>query len=68
MAPRNTYNYAYQKGRRISHRGITRLTWQEREYRRVRPGGRLTLDGNAKTRIGALRAERRQLRTRGYHA
>lgn len=69
MAPRNTYNYTYRVGRRVSHQGITNNPARRgREYRLVRAGGKLTIDGNAKTRIGALRAERRQLRTRGYHA
>ena len=69
MAPRNTYNYTYRVGRRISHRGITNNpARREREHQRVRLGGKLTIDGRAKTRIGALRVERRQFRTRGYHA
>ena len=69
MAPRNTYNYTYRVGRRVSHRGITNNpAWRGREHQLVRPGGKLTIDGRAKTRIGALRAERRQTRTRGYHA
>ena len=69
MAPRNIHNYTYRVGRRVSHRGITNNpARREREHRRVRPGGKLTVNGRAKTRIGALRAERRQNRTRGYHA
>ncbi len=69
MAPRNTYNYTYRVGRRVSHQGITNNpARREREHQRVRPGGKLTIDGRAKTRIGALRAERRQTRTRGYHS
>lgn len=69
MAPRNTYNYTYRVGRRVSHQGITNNpARREREHQRVRPGGKLTIDGRAKTRIGALRVERRQIRTRGYHS
>lgn len=69
MAPRNTYNYTYRVGRRVSHQGITNNPdRREREHQLVRPGGKLTIDGRAKTRIGALRAERRQTRTRGYHS
>ena len=69
IAQHDTYNYTYRLGRRLSHRGITNNpARREREHRLVRPGGKLTIDGRAKTRIGALRAERRQLRTRGYYA
>ena len=69
MAARNTYNYTYRVGRKIAHRGITNNpARREREHQRARPGGRLTVDGRAKTRNGARRVERRQTRTRGYHA
>ena len=66
---RDTYNYTYRVGRRVAHRGITNdPSRREREHRRVRPGGKLTVDGRAKTRRRALGVERRQSRTRGYHA
>ena len=66
---RDTYNYTYRVGRRVSHRGITNdPSRREREHRRARPGGRLTVDGRAKTRRGAMGVERRQSKTRGYHA
>ena len=69
MATRDTYNYTYRRGRKVSHRGITTdPTRREREHQRARPGGKLTVDGRAKTRAGALRVERRQTKTRGYHA
>lgn len=69
MAARNTFNYTYRVGRRISHRGITsNPARREREHRRARPGGKLTIDGRPKTRAGALRTERRQSRTMGYYA
>ncbi len=66
---RNTYNYTFRVGRKISHRGITKdPARREREHRRVRPGGKLTVDGPPKTRDEALRAEKRQSRTTGYWA
>ena len=69
MARRNTYNYTFRVGRKVSHRGITdNPARRQREHRRARPGGKLTVDGRAKTRAGALRTERRQTRTRGYSA
>ena len=69
MAKRETYNYTFRVGRKVSHRGVTNNpTRRQREHRKVRPSGRLTVDGRAKTRAGALRVERRQTRTRGYHA
>ena len=68
MPKRDTYNYTYRVGRRISHRGITNNpARREREHQQARPGGKLTVDGRAKTRAGALRAERRQTKTRGYY-
>ena len=69
MPKRDTYNYTYRVGRRVSHRGVTNNpARREGEHRRSRPGGKLTVDGRAKTRRGALRAERAQSKTRGYHA
>ena len=69
MARRDTYNYTYRVGRRIAHRGITNNpTRREKEHQRARPGGKLTVDGRAKTRAGARRVEGRQTRTRGYYA
>ena len=69
MARRNTFNYTFRVGRRVSHRGITNNpARRQREHRQARPGGRLTIDGRAKTRKGALRVERRQSKTRGYFA
>ena len=73
MPTRDTYNYTYRVGRRISHRGITNNpARREREHQRARPGGKLPPvrigDGRAKTRTGARRVERRQTRTRGYYA
>ena len=69
MVRRDTYNYTYRLGRRISHRGITNNpARREREHLRERPGGKLTVDGRAKSRVGALRTERQQSRTRGYYA
>ena len=69
MPKRDTYNYTYRVGRNVSHRGITNNPERrESEHRRARPGGKLTVDGRAKTRKGALKTERRQSRTRGYHA
>ena len=66
---RDTYNYTYRVGRKVSHRGITNdPARREREHQRARPGGKLTVNGRAKTRAGALRTERRQARTRGYYA
>ena len=68
MATRDTYNYTYRNGRKISHRGITNNpARREREHQRARPGGKLTVDGRAKTRSGARRVENRQTKTRGYH-
>ena len=69
MTRRNTWNYTYRVGRRVSHRGITsNPVRRERQHQRNRPGGRLTIDGRAKTRAGALRVEHRQTRTKGYWA
>ena len=69
MARRDTYNYTFRVGRKVSHRGVTdNPARRQREHRRVRAGGKLTVDGRAKTRAGALRVERRQTRTRGYYA
>ena len=69
MTKRDTYNYTYRVGRNVSHRGITNNPKRrEVEHSRARPGGKLTVDGRAKTRQGALRVERQQSKTRGYHA
>lgn len=69
MASRNTWNYTYRVGRRVSHRGITNNpARREREHQRARPGGKLTVDGRAKTRGGALSAEGKRTKIRGYHA
>ena len=69
MAKRDTYNYTYRVGRSVSRRGITNNpARREAEHRRVRPSGKLTVQGGAKTRQGALRVERTQSKTRGYHA
>ena len=56
---RDIYNYTYRVGRKVSHRGITNdPARREREHQRARPGGKLTVEGRAKTRAGARRAER----------
>ena len=69
MPQRNTYNYTFRVGRKVSHRGITYdPKRREQELQRVRPGGKLTVNGRAKTRAGALRFERTQTKTIGYHA
>lgn len=69
MPKRDTYNYTYRKGHKVSHRGITiNPARREREHRRARPGGKLTVDGRAKTPEGARKTERRQTKIRGYHA
>ena len=66
---RNTYNYTYRVGRRVARRGITNNPKRrEREHQRALPGGKLTVDGRAKTRAGARKVERRQFRTKGYFA
>ena len=66
---RRTYNYTFRVGRKVSHRGITNdPARREREHQRARRNGKLTVDGRAKTRAGALRIERAQTKTRGYHA
>lgn len=66
---RDTYNYTYRVGRKMSHRGITNdPARREREHQRSRPGGKLTVDGRAKTRAGARRVEQSQSKTRGYYA
>ncbi len=69
MARRTTYNYTFRVGRKVSHRGITNNpARRQAEHRQVRPTGKLTVNGRAKTRSGALRVERNQFKTRGYHA
>lgn len=66
---RSTYNYTFRVGRRVSHRGITNNpARRQAEHRRARGGGKLTVNGRAKTRAGALRIERGQSKTVGYHA
>ena len=66
---RDIYNYTYRVGRKVSHRGITNdPARREPEHRRVGPGGKLTVDGRAKTRAGAPRAEGRQPQVKGYYA
>ena len=65
----DTYNYTFRVGRKVSHRGITNdPARREREHQRARPGGKLTVDGGAKTRAGARRVENRQSKIRGYYA
>lgn len=67
MATRDTYNYTYRIGRKVSHRGITtNPAHRERELQRVRPGGKLTVDGRPKTRAVAQMIESRQSKTRDY--
>ena len=69
MARRNTYNYTFRVGRKVSHRGITNNPKRrQQQHRRMRPTGKLTVNGRAKTRAGALRVERSQTKTGGYHA
>ena len=69
MAIRDTYNYTYRMGRKVSHRGITNdPARRESEHQRARPGGKLTVEGRAKTRAGARQIESRQTKTKGYHA
>lgn len=65
----DTYNYTFRVGRKVSHRGITNdPARREREHQRARPGGKLTVDGGAKTRAGARRVESRQSKIQGYYA
>ena len=67
--PRDTYNYEYVVDGKVSHRGITNdPARRESEHQRNHPGGKVIVKGRAKTRRGAIAAERRQSRTRGYHA
>ncbi len=69
MATRNTYNYTYRRGRQVSSREVADDSERrEREHQRARPGGKLTVDGRAKTRAGARKVESRQTKTRGYYA
>ena len=69
MTKRNTFNYTYRVGRKVSHRGITNNPERrEREHQNARPSGKLTVDGQAKTPAGAKRVEQHQSKTRGYHA
>ena len=64
---RNTYNYTYRVGRKVARRGITNNPKRrEAEHRRARSGGKLTVDGRAKTPAGARKVERGQSKTRGY--
>ena len=69
MAKRDTYNYEYRVGRKVSRRGVTNdPARREREHQRQRPGGKLTVVGRAKTRQGSLKVERGQTKTKGYQA
>ncbi len=69
MATRDTYNYTYRVGRKVSHRGITNNpSRRQSEHLSARPGGKLTVDGRAKTLAGARQVESRQTKTRDYHA
>ena len=69
MAKRDTYNYTFRVGRKVSHRRITKdPVDREAQHQRARPGGKLTVDGRAKTPAGAKRVESGQTRTRGYSA
>ena len=66
---RTTYNYTFRVGRKVSHRGITNNPGRRQaEHRQVRLGGKLTVEGRAKTRKGALRVERSKSKNRGYHS
>ena len=68
MPLRDTYTYVFYVSGRISHRGITNNPQRrEREHRRNHPSGRLKVVGRAKTKTSALRWEKKQRRTRGYH-
>ena len=67
MASRNKWNYTYRVGRRVSHRGVINNP-ARREHYRARPGGKLTVEGRAKTRRGALSVEGTRTKIRGYHA
>ena len=67
MAKRDTFNYTLRVGRKVAHRGITNdPARREREHQQELPDAKLTVDGRAKTREGALRVERGQSKTRGY--
>ena len=67
MASRNTWNYTYRVGRRVSHRGVVNNP-ARREHYRARPGGKLTVDSRDKTRSSALNADGVRIKIRGYHA
>lgn len=61
MPKRDTYNYTYRVGRKLSHREvINNPKRREKEYQRNRPGGKLTVDGKAKPHEGALIVEHQQ--------
>lgn len=66
---RDIQNYTYWGGRKVSHLGISKdPARRERDYRRVRPGGKPAVDGKAKTQAGPRRVENRQPQVKGYYA
>ena len=60
MVTRTMRNYVFRVGRQVSHQDVTNNP--------ARPGGKLTVEGHAKTRARALRIARGQSKPRGYHA
>ena len=68
-AEQDTYTYTLGTGRKVSHRGNTNDPARRAvEHQQEQPGGKLTLEGRAKTREGALRVEGAKSKTRGYRA
>lgn len=64
MSNRDTFTYALRQGRKIVHKGITNdLERREREHQEQFPGSKISKEGNAKTREGALKWESTQTKT-----
>ena len=68
MAILDTYNYPYGVDHKTSPSGGDNDSESlERKYRRVRPGGNVTVLGLAKMRASVQRAESRQSKIEGYY-
>lgn len=59
--PRTYYKYAYRKGRKIRHKGITKdLEQREKQHQQKWPGGKITQVGRKTTEEAAREWEKKQ--------
>lgn len=61
VKPRTHYKYAYRKGRKIRHKGITEdLEQREKQHQQKWPGGKISQIGRKTTEEAARKWEKKQ--------